>query len=142
MYGYDGGLFYAGGGTKNKTADQFAEALVDLVFQLGEEKPAEQELARVKAFVSGRFALEAEGVDATVSKTIVQRQYGLPDDFWARYRTDVEAITADQLHEVGKTVFDRSKLQIIVIGKRKKLEKQLEKFGKVHVYDRDLNPIE
>ncbi len=141
-YGYEGGIFWAGGGTKNKTADQFADALVGLVFEMGDKPPEEQELARVKDFVSGRFALEAEGVDATVGKTIVQRMYGLPDDFWTRYRADVEAITAPQLFEVGKRVFDRDKLQIVAIGKRKKLEKQLAAYGKIHVYDSDLQPID
>jgi zinc protease len=141
-YGYDGGIFWAGGGTKNKTANQFADALVDLVFEFGEKPVEEVELTRVKAFVSGRFALEAEGVGATIGKTIVQRMYGLPDDFWARYRTDVEAITADQLYDAGKVVFDRSKLQIVAIGKADKLEKQLSKYGKVYIYDRDLQLVD
>lgn len=141
-YGYDGGLFAAGGGTKNKTADEFANALVDLMFEPGEKAPEEVDLRRIKNFVSGRFALEAEGVDATAAKTIVQRQYGLPDDFWTRYRSDVEAIKADQLFGVGKKVFDRQNLQIIAVGKRKKLEEQLAGYGKIHVYDRDLNPID
>lgn len=141
-YGYDGGLFWAGGGTKNKTADQFADALVDLVFEFGEKPVEEADLTRVKAFVSGRFALEAEGVGATIGKTIVQRMYGLPEDFWASYRSDVEAITADQLYAAGKVVFDRNKLQIVAIGKADKLEKQLSKYGKVHIYDTDLQPID
>jgi predicted Zn-dependent peptidase len=141
-YGYDGGLFAAGGGTKNKTADQFAEALVGLMFEASDKAPEDVDLRRIKDFVSGRFALEAEGVDATAGKTIVQRQYGLPDDFWARYRSDVEAIKAEQLFEVGKKVFDRQNLQIIAVGKRKKLEEQLKGYGTVHVYDRDLNPVD
>lgn len=142
QYGYDGGMFWAGGGTKNKTADQFADALVDLVFEFGEKPVEEVELTRVKAFVSGRFALEAEGVGATIGKTIVQRTYGLPEDFWARYRADVEAITADELYATGKVVFDRNKLQIVAIGKADKLEKQLSKYGEVHIYDQDLKPID
>jgi zinc protease len=141
-YGYDGGVFWAGGGTKNKTADEFAAALIGLVFEMGEKAPEPAELTRVKAFVSGQFALEAEGVGSAAGKALIQRLYGLPADFWTRYRSDVEAIAAEQIAGAGARLFDRNKLQIVAIGKRSSLEEQLASYGKIHVYDTDLQPID
>ncbi|MFV8753768.1 M16 family metallopeptidase [Nannocystaceae bacterium ST9] len=141
-YGFDGGMFVAGGGTKNKTADQFAGALVELVYGLGDARLADTELARVQGMVSGVFARTAEGVGAATELTALIRLYGLPADFWARYRSDVAAMSSDRLLAQAKQTFDRDHLQIVAVGKAKELGQQLAGFGKIRVYDTDLIPVE
>ncbi len=138
-YGFDGGMFMAGGSTKNKTAREFSDALIELIYGLADAPVAANELDRTKAFVSGRFALVAEGVDSAANLTVTARLYGLPDDFWSKYRTDVAAMTQDRLHETAKQIFDRGELQIVAVGKAKELEEQLGGLGQVIVYDTDLN---
>ena len=138
QYGFDGGLFMAGGGTKNKTADQFASALVELVYGLADAPIEAGELARIQGMVSGVFALSAEGVGAATELTAQTRLYGLPLDFWSRYRTDVASMTPERLHAQAKRSFDRGHLQIIAVGKAKDLEEQLASFGEVRIYDTDL----
>ncbi|MEE9386452.1 MAG: pitrilysin family protein [Nannocystaceae bacterium] len=138
---YDGGQFRAGGSTKNETADRFVSALLGLVFGLSEAPLSEPELRRTKDLVSGRFALEAEGVDIVMGKTIQQHLYGLPDEFWTRYRSDIETLSPTQVFEAAKQVLDRGRLQIVAVGKRKQLEAQLAKYGQLRFYDNDLNPI-
>ncbi len=140
-YGFEGGWFAAGGGTKNETANEFADALIPLVFDLGKEPVATKDLERTKSLVSGRFALEAEGLGTVARRAVVSRLYNLPTDFWTRYRSDVASIDSGRLFEVSKTVFDRSKMQIIAVGKAKVLEEQLSKYGPVFVYDADLKRI-
>lgn len=141
-YGFDGGVFWAGGGTKRKTADQFAEALVDLVFEVGKAPVPEKDLDRTKAFVSGRFALEAEGVGVAAGRTVTSQIYGLPDDFWAGYRSDIAAMDSESLHAFASTLLDESKMQIVAVGKTRDLKEQLAKFGEIKVYDTDLNLVE
>lgn len=141
-YGFEGGMFVAGGGTKNKTADQFAGALVELVYGLADAPMAETELARVQGMVSGVFALTSEGVAAATELTSVTQLYGLPNDFWSRYRADVAAMTPDRLHAQAKQIFDRQHLQIVAVGKAKELREQLAPFGEIRVYDTDLQPVE
>jgi zinc protease len=140
--GYDGGLFLAGGGTKNETVDDFASALMPLVLELGEKPVDAKSMRRTKDFVSGSYALQAEGVGVVASQTVTSRLYGLPNDFWDRYRVDVENVSDAQLLEVGKQVFDRGRVHIIAVGKRDKLEKQLAGIGEIRVYDQDLKRID
>jgi zinc protease len=140
--GYDGGLFLAGGGTKNETVDDFASALMPLVLELGEKPVDAKSMRRTKDFVSGSYALQAEGVGVVASQTVTSRLYGLPSDFWDRYRVDVENVSDAQLLEVGKQVFDRGRVHIIAVGKRDKLEQQLAGIGEVRVYDQDLKRID
>lgn len=141
-YGYDGGVLAAAGGTKRKTGGEFTEALIELVFGIADEAIEKNDLDRTKAFVSGRFALEAEGVDVAASRTVTSRLYGLPDDFWSSYRSDVAAITPAKLDSFADQLFDRNRMQIVAVGKTKDLKEQLGKFGEIRVYDKDLNRVE
>jgi zinc protease len=138
-YGFDGGMFVAGGGTKNKTADQFANALIDLVYGLADAPVPDNELTRTKSFVSGRFALAAEGVGAAARLTVTARLYGLPDEFWTNYRSDVAGMDQGRLHAAAKQILDRGTLQVIAVGKADELREQLGGLGEVIVYDTDLN---
>lgn len=141
-WGYDGGVFGGGGGTKNKTVDQFAEALIDVLFGFADREVETQKLDRVKRKVSGGFALEVEGVDAVASRTVTAKRYGLPDDFWEKYRVNVEAVTPEALRAQAAKVLDRNQIQIVAVGRRSKLERQLEGMGEIRVYNQDLEPIE
>jgi zinc protease len=137
-YGHDGGSFFATGSTKTKAAVEFADALVPLVYDLAAEPLPEKQLTRIKNMVSGGFALEVEGVGVVASKTLVQRMYDLPANFWRRYRADVESITPEQLRASAATWLDRDTLQIVVVGRRKKLEKLFRDAGEIRVYNTDL----
>jgi zinc protease len=94
-YGYDGGAFYAGGSTKTKSAAEFTEALLDLLRQPGKEAVEAVELRRLLSKISGKFALEVEGIDTVAGKTVQQRLFGLAPDFWEKYRSEVESISAE-----------------------------------------------
>lgn len=141
-WGFDGGVFGGGGGTKNKTVDQFAEALIDVVFGFADREVEAQRLGQVKRKVSGGFALEVEGVYAVASRTVMAKRYGLPADFWEKYRVNVESVTPEGLRAQAAKVLDRNQIQIVAVGRRSKLERQLEGMGEIRVYNQDLELIE
>jgi predicted Zn-dependent peptidase len=84
---------------------------------------------------------EAEGLDAVTEKVIQQRMFGLPTDFWERYRGDIEAITAADLQATSRTLLVDQPLQVVVIGRADKLVKALAGHGEVRVYNTDLQRI-
>ena len=142
FHGYDGGALLGGGGTKNSSAAEFAEALIDLMYEFGAAPVAAKELERIKSLVSGSFALESEGAGFTAAKTQERLLYDLPEEFWSTYRVEIDKLTPEQLLAVGKTVMDRGHLQLIAIGKAKALERELEAFGEVRIYSTDLERID
>jgi predicted Zn-dependent peptidase len=71
------------------------EALLDLLRQPGKEAVDAVELRRLLSKISGEFALEVEGIDTVAMKTVQQRLFGLAPDFWERYRSEVESISAE-----------------------------------------------
>jgi zinc protease len=140
--GYDGGALFAGGGTKNSSAGEFADALIDLMYEFGEAPVPEGELNRVKSLVSGRFALESEEAGFTASKTRQRLLYDLPENFWSDYRVEIDKLDSQQLLKTGKSVMDRSNLQLIAVGKARKLKRVLGDYGEIRVYNTDLERIE
>lgn len=140
-FGYDGGAFYAGGSTKTSSAPEFLDALLRLIKEPGKDGVDEVELRRLVTKMSGQFALEAEGLDAITMKTIQQRTFGLPADFWSRYRGEIESITAEDLKAAGKELLDQN-VQVVVIGRADKLVKALagRNFA-IEVYNTDLQLV-
>ena len=141
-FGYEGGMFFAGGGTKTKSAGEFTEALLDLLKEPGTKGVPEDELGRVKSKLSGEFALEVEGVGVMARKTITQRMYGLPADFWERYRVDIEGVSGQALLAASAALWNQRPVQIIAIGRADKLKPDLAPFGEIRVYDQDLKRVE
>ncbi|HEY0137036.1 MAG TPA: pitrilysin family protein [Nannocystis sp.] len=141
-FGYDGGAFFAGGSTKTKSAAEFTQALVNLLRQPSSEAVEAVELRRLLSKISGQFALEVEGMDTVSMKTVQQRLFGLPPDFWERYRSDVESISADDLKRTTQSLLVDQAVQIVVVGRADKLRKELAGFGEVRVYDTDLKRID
>ncbi len=137
-YGYEGGTFFAGGSTKTASADEFTESLLELLREPGAAGVPTDDLGRIKSKLSGRFALEVEGVDVMVGKTLVQRTFKLAPDFWERYRVDIEAVAPAQLQTASAALWGKGPVQIIAVGRADKLRPNLAKFGEVRVYDTDL----
>ena len=71
-----------------------------------DEAPTEDELREVKNFMIGVFPLRFEstgGVAAAIEPLAV---YGLPDDFWQRYRDRLEAVTPADVQRVARELID------------------------------------
>lgn len=141
-FGYDGGAFFAGGSTKPKSAGEFVEALLDLLRQPGREAVEPAELRRLLSKISGAFALEVEGMDIVADRTVQQRLFGLAPDFWERYRSEVESISAADLQTISRGLLVDQAVQLVVVGRADKLKKELTRFGEVRVYDQDLKRLE
>jgi predicted Zn-dependent peptidase len=141
-FGYDGGAFFAGGSTKTKSAAEFTEALLGLLHQPGKEAVDSVELRRLLSKISGKFALEVEGIDTVAGKTVQQRLFGLAPDFWEKYRSEVESISAESLQTTTKGLLVDQPVHFVVVGRADKLKKELASFGEVRVYDLDLKRVE
>lgn len=141
-FGYDGGAFFAGGSTKTKSAAEFTEALLGLLHQPGKEAVDSVELRRLLSKISGKFALEVEGIDTVAGKTVQQRLFGLAPDFWEKYRSEVESISAESLQATTRGLLVDQPVHFVVVGRADKLKKELASFGEVRVYDLDLKRVD
>ena len=99
--------------------DVTAASIRELLAQLDrmrDEAPTDDELREVKNFMIGVFPLRFEstgGVAAAIEPLAV---YGLPDDFWQRYRDRLEAVMPADVQRVARELIDPNALVILLTG--------------------------
>ena len=68
--------------------------------------------------------------------------YGLPADYYKRYAKRMEAVTPSIAQQLAKQYISVANVAICVVGEAKEIRAELEKLGKVIVYDTDLKPVD
>ncbi|MDN8960550.1 hypothetical protein Q0P93_14790, partial [Staphylococcus aureus] len=65
----------------------------------------------------------------------------MPADFYSTFVQKIEAATPESLQALAKELLQPDNLAIIVVGKAAEIKPQLEKIGKVIVFDDNLKEI-
>ena len=138
------GPFEAGGSVQTAVTK---EALVELVKEItditGPRPVTDVELAFAKDRIIRGFPNRFEttfGVAGTLAELVI---YKLPDDYFTTYQSKVEAVTKADVDRVATKYLDPSKMTILVVGDRAKVEPTLKTlpFAKViNAVDVDGNP--
>ena len=96
--------------------------------------PAKELQDRKRSLVAG-FALSLESPQQVLNYYVTSWIYKLPADYWDKYPQRVMGVTAAQVQSAARKYLDPSRMQIVAVGDRKKVEEILRKFGKLEVYD-------
>ena len=117
----DAGPFSASAGVQtDKTSEALKEFFVELNAIL-KPVPAD-ELARAKNYVALRFpsAFEATGdISRRLEDALV---YKLPDDYFAKYVQNIQAVTAADVQRVAQKYIKPDHLAVVVVGDLKAIE--------------------
>ena len=62
-------------------------------------------------------------------------------DFYKHYAQRMSTTTSTQVQELAQKYLHPEKVSIVVVGEAKQIRPELEKFGKVFVYDTDLKLV-
>ena len=115
------GPFYAAAGVQtDKTAEALKEFFNELTAIL-KPVPAE-ELARAKNYVALRFpsAFETSGdISRRLEDALV---YKLPDDYFAKYVQNIQAVTAADVSRVAQKYIKPDHVAVVVVGDLKTIE--------------------
>jgi predicted Zn-dependent peptidase len=115
------GPFYAAAGVQT---DKTAEALKEFFNELEAiQKPVpDDELARAKNYVALRFpsAFETTGdISRRLEDVLV---YHLPDDYFAKYVQNIQAVTAAEAQRVAQKYIQPGRFAVVVVGDLKAIE--------------------
>jgi zinc protease len=108
------------------TEKALAELVKELTDVTGPRPVTAAELASAKdGIIRGYAAKFADNaaVATTLNDLVV---YDLPDDEFATYRAKVEAVTLDGVNRAAKKYLDPSRMTILVVGDRAKVEGPLK----------------
>jgi zinc protease len=135
-----GGDFAAQCETRNEvTAPAITEILAE-VRRLQEEPVPDPELELQRQYNVGNYLLSLENASRTAQRVQDIDLYGLDPDFYKHYATRMGATTSAQVLALARKYLSRENVAIIVVGEAAQVRPELEKLGKVIVYDLNLKP--
>src|SRR5690554_2937698 len=127
----------------DKTAEAMAEMQREIAgFASGEVPPTVEEVDRTRA-INTLSLPGAYETAASVASTIAGNvMYGRPDDYVARRKAEIEAMTPAQVADAERTV-DAGALTWVVVGDLSQIEAPVRalEFGDVTVLDADGKPV-
>jgi predicted Zn-dependent peptidase len=136
------GPFIVSADVRNEVTDSSIAEVIKELKRIIDEPVPEDELKMAKDYIVGSFPLQIETPAQVASRVMTIEIYGLPKDFYDRFREEVKKITAKDIQETARKYLHPDKLLIVVSGNSKQVKPVLEKFGPVVVYDADGNKIE
>jgi predicted Zn-dependent peptidase len=136
-----GGGFEASAETRNEvTAPAVAEMLKEIA-RIRDEIAPDEEIALQRQYNVGNYLLSLENTARTAQRVQDIDLYGLPADFYKVYARRMGATTPAQVQALAKKYLTTENLAIVVVGEAKDIRPELEKLGKVVVYDQDLKSV-
>jgi predicted Zn-dependent peptidase len=135
------GAFEASAETRNDVTAKAIEETLKEIARLRDEPVPEQELELQRQYNIGNYLLSLENTGRTAQRVQDIDLYGLPPDFYKTYARRMEAVTAASTQELARKFLSTENVAITVVGEAKEVLPELEKIGKVHVYDTELQPI-
>jgi hypothetical protein len=110
--------------------------------RMGKEPVSEEELQSTKNYLTGSFgrSLESPSTIARFARNI--EKYNLPKDYYQNYLINLNAVTLEDVREMGSKYYSTDRSTILVVGKYSDVAPGLKKFGKMRFYDVYGNPTE
>jgi zinc protease len=126
-----GGLLALSADVRNEVT---GGALLEIFYELdrmGSTLATDEEMSRAKRYQSGLYLLRNQ-IQGAVARTLASNWVkGLPLEALGEFVTKVNAVTADQVRAVGRTVFPSATQTVVVVGDEPKIREEIGEFGPV-----------
>jgi len=129
------GFFSVGAAVRN---DVVAATLAEIFYELDRIRAlpvSEEELDDARHYLSGVFSLGLATQDGLSGQLATAYLSNLPEDYLETYRGKIRALSADDVLTAARRYFDSANAQIVVVGDRAQVAKQVALFGDVEAVD-------
>jgi predicted Zn-dependent peptidase len=137
----DGGEFSASAETRNAVTLPAIEETLKEMKRMRDEPVPNEELELQRQYNVGNYLLSLENSSRIATRVQDIEFYGLPADFYKTYARRMASVTSAQVQELAKKYLSTENVAIVVVGEAKEIKPELEKLGKVFVYDQQLKPV-
>jgi zinc protease len=137
------GPFAAGGEIQTiSTKEAVQEFMKELEGVRGSRPITERELEISKQGFIRSFPAGFETVGSISNQLANLVTYGLPDQYFNDYISNINKVTIDDVNRVANKYLDPSKMAIVIVGDRKVIEPKLAELGfPITILDVDGNPV-
>jgi zinc protease len=112
-------MFFGGVATKNEEVAQSLEVIRSELKRIVEEGPTEKELADIKSYLTGSFALRFDTNSNIANQLLWMMVEGLGHSYVETRNAQIEAVTLDDVRRAAKRLFDGHDLMVTVVGRPK-----------------------
>ncbi|MEB2344268.1 MAG: pitrilysin family protein [Deltaproteobacteria bacterium] len=127
------GPFVVSTSTRAPEAGRVVDIVLEEIERLRREAPSRDELRNARSLSAGRFVLGLETSAAIAGALVELDVYGLPRDSLDTYRTRLNDVTLEEVHEAALRLLHPDRMVIVAVGPLEVLRPQLERFGPVEV---------
>ena len=137
-YGYNSGIAWynapsllsAGGSVQTEvTREAVAETLKEFADISGQRPLTEAELDNAKNGLRLGYPAGFERPAQLLGQLMQLAQFGLPDDYFTTFEQRLDAVSLADTHRVGTQYLPTSRLTILVVGDRERVEQPLRELG-------------
>jgi zinc protease len=92
------------------------------------EPVSEKEMADAKSYLTGVFPLRLETQEGLVDQLLQIKMFGLPRDYLEAYRSQIQAVTIEQVQEVAKKYVRPDEAAVVIVGDGAQLLEQVKPY--------------
>ena len=135
------GPFAVDTAVKTGVTDAAVREILNEIDRMRAEEIRPDELSLATSYLDGVFPIRYETTDAIAAALGNLVIYGLPDDYFDRYRERVRSVTASDVLAAARAHLHPDRMQIVTVGDPGVVRAPLEKLGigPVAVYDTEGN---
>ena len=125
--------FRAYASVRNAVTAEAMSAFMEHLNRVVSEAPPAEELDNARRFLSDSFPLRIETPGKVADLVAQLRIYGLPDDYWDTFRTQIGAVTPEQALAAARQYMHPESAVIVVVGKAAEVAEPLRLYGDVTI---------
>jgi predicted Zn-dependent peptidase len=125
---------------RNSVTDSAITVMKDLLMDLVNEPPGEEEMNRIKKFRVGQYLMSFENPGFVASLIQNADFNGISMQRVKTYHTRYLNYSPYEIQKIADKYMNPDRAFIVVVG-NPEVKSKLEKFGKVYEFDLDLNPL-
>jgi zinc protease len=131
------GPFAAGAEVRIEVTDLAIEEVLTEMRRMREEVVPDDELEKVKRYVTGSFPLQIETPSQVAQRIVTIELYGLSKTYYNHFNSTVLSLSPADIQRVAEQYLNPEAAVIVAAGRGKQLRNTLERFGRVQVFDPD-----
>ena len=127
------GYFEVNTFTKNQSAAQTIQCILDLLVRLDKEKPSDEELDTSKSYIAGSFIRRHETPQQVADDLWLLESENLDKDYYDKLLQTVQNTSAEDCVKLANKTIQPEKVVIVVVGDAAKIKPDLEKIAPLTV---------
>jgi zinc protease len=133
----DIGPFVAYSSVRTEVTNEAIGAFFHHLELINREPPGATELTNARRYLSDSFPLQVDTPGKLADLVMELRTYGLPADYWTKYRNFIRGISASEAHYVARTYIRPAEALVVIVGQAADFAPSLSEFGPVTVVSPD-----